>query len=58
MSKSSKIGMGITRRGVLKGGAAVAGLAAGSGALTVFPTIWAQNIKDVTIISASATLLG
>lgn len=49
MSKSSKHGMGITRRGVLKGGAAVAGFAAGSGVVTGFPTIWAQNIKDVTL---------
>ena len=40
---------GITRRGVLKGGAAVAGVAAGSGAITGFPTIWAQNIKDITL---------
>jgi putative spermidine/putrescine transport system substrate-binding protein len=39
----------LTRRHLLKGGAAVAGLAAGSGAITGFPTIWAQNIKDVTI---------
>ena len=38
-----------TRRSVLKGAAAVAGAAAGSGALTGFPTIWAQNIKDVTL---------
>ncbi len=35
----------IGRRGVL----AAAGVAAGSGALTGFPTIWAQNIKDVTL---------
>jgi len=34
---------GLCRRTVLKGGAAVAGLAAGSGAITGFPTIWAQN---------------
>jgi putative spermidine/putrescine transport system substrate-binding protein len=40
---------GLTRRNVLKSGAAVAGLAAGSGAITGFPTIWAQNIKDVVI---------
>ena len=40
---------GVTRRSLLKGGAAVAGLAAGSGAITGFPTIWAQNIKNVTI---------
>jgi putative spermidine/putrescine transport system substrate-binding protein len=37
------------RRSVLKGAAAVAGAAAGSGALTGFPTIWAQNIKNVTL---------
>ena len=36
----------LTRRGVL---AAAAGAAAGSGALTGFPTIWAQNIKDVEL---------
>jgi putative spermidine/putrescine transport system substrate-binding protein len=40
---------GLTRRNVLKGGAAVAGLAAGSGVIKGFPTVWAQNIKDVTI---------
>jgi putative spermidine/putrescine transport system substrate-binding protein len=40
---------GLSRRGLLKGAAAVAGLAAGSGALTGFPTIWAQNIKNVTL---------
>ena len=39
----------ISRRKVLKGAAATAGLAAGSGAITGFPTIWAQTIKDVTI---------
>ena len=38
-----------TRRQVLKGAAAVAGTAAGSGAITGFPTIWAQNLKDITI---------
>ncbi|APF39599.1 extracellular solute-binding protein [Chelatococcus daeguensis] len=34
---------GISRRSLLKTGAAAAGLAAGSGAITGFPTIWAQN---------------
>jgi putative spermidine/putrescine transport system substrate-binding protein len=34
---------GISRRSVLKGTAAAAGLAAGSGAITGFPTIWAQS---------------
>jgi putative spermidine/putrescine transport system substrate-binding protein len=42
----------ITRRRLLKGGAAFVGLAAGSDALTGFPTIWAQEIKDVTLLHA------
>jgi hypothetical protein len=32
-----------------EGAAAVAGAAAGSGALGGFPTIWAQNIKDIVL---------
>ena len=40
---------GLTRRTLLRGVAAGAGVAAGSGALTGFPTIWAQNIKDITL---------
>jgi putative spermidine/putrescine transport system substrate-binding protein len=44
----SKTG-GITRRKVLKGAAATAGLLVGSGGVTGFPTIWAQNIKDITL---------
>lgn len=40
---------GMNRRAVLKGAAAGFGLAAGSGAITGFPTIWAQNIKNVTL---------
>ena len=40
---------GLNRRTMLKGAAAGVGLAAGSGALTGFPTIWAQNIKNVTL---------
>ncbi|WP_339764642.1 PotD/PotF family extracellular solute-binding protein [uncultured Hoeflea sp.] len=39
----------VSRRSLLKGTAAVAGAAIGSGAITGFPTIWAQNIKDVTL---------
>src|SRR3546814_14400111 len=42
-------GKAIDRRTVLKGAAAGIGLAAGSGAFTGFPTIWAQNIKNVTL---------
>jgi len=41
--------IGINRRTVLKGAAAGIGLAAGSGAITGFPTIWAQNIKNITL---------
>ena len=39
----------MSRRSLLKGTAAVAGTAIGTGAITGFPTIWAQNIKDVTL---------
>src|SRR4051794_29193984 len=39
----------LSRRRLLQGGAAVGGLAVGSGALSGFPTIWAQNIKDITL---------
>jgi putative spermidine/putrescine transport system substrate-binding protein len=39
---------GVSRRAVLKGVAAAGGLAAGSG-IGGFPTIWAQNIKDVVL---------
>ena len=37
------------RRKFLKTTAAVGGAALGSGLLTGFPTIWAQNIKNVTL---------
>jgi putative spermidine/putrescine transport system substrate-binding protein len=43
------MGTGLTRRGLLQGGAAVGGVAAGSGAITGFPTIWAQNVRDVVL---------
>lgn len=36
---------GISRRSLLKGGAAVAGATA----ITGFPTVWAQTIKDITL---------
>jgi len=42
----------ISRRRVIKTASAAAGVAAGSGALTGFPTIWAQNVKDVTLVHA------
>jgi putative spermidine/putrescine transport system substrate-binding protein len=40
---------GTTRRRLLQTASTMAGLAAGSGTLTGFPTIWAQNIKDITL---------
>ncbi len=40
---------GSSRRALLKGAAAAAGVAAGSGAIRGFPTIWAQTIKDIEI---------
>src|SRR6202047_2068865 len=39
----------LSRRTVLKAVAAVAGAASGSDAIRGFPTIWAQNIKDVVL---------
>jgi putative spermidine/putrescine transport system substrate-binding protein len=39
----------VSRRSMLRGAGAAAGLAAGSGAIQGFPTIWAQNIKDVVL---------
>ncbi|MFH1806711.1 MAG: PotD/PotF family extracellular solute-binding protein [Pseudomonadota bacterium] len=47
--KTALIDKDVTRRGFVKGAAATAGVAIGSGAITGFPTIWAQNIKDVTL---------
>ncbi len=38
-----------SRRTVLKAAAAAAGVAIGSGSIGGFPTIWAQNIKDVVL---------
>lgn len=43
MNKTTTGKSAISRRSFLKTGAAAAGLAAGSGAITGFPTIWAQN---------------
>jgi putative spermidine/putrescine transport system substrate-binding protein len=39
----------VSRRTALKLAGTVAGVAAGSGAITGFPTIWAQQIKDITL---------
>ena len=50
MTKLRKAPKGATRRAFLKGAAAAGGVAAGSGVMAGFPTIWAQNLKDVTIL--------
>jgi putative spermidine/putrescine transport system substrate-binding protein len=43
MTQMTKKPAGMSRRSLLKTGGAALGLAAGSGAITGFPTIWAQN---------------
>jgi putative spermidine/putrescine transport system substrate-binding protein len=40
---------GPSRRALLKAGGALLGGAAGAGAVTGFPTIWAQEIKDIEL---------
>ncbi len=45
---------GTTRRRLLQGTAALAGVTAASGTFTGFPTIWAQNIKDVVFRQAGS----
>ncbi len=40
----------LSRRKLIKAAAATTGVAAGSGALRGFPTIWAQTIKDITLV--------
>src|SRR6516165_456197 len=44
-----KIASGTSRRRILRGAAVLAGAAIGSGAVRGFPTLWAQNIKDITL---------
>ena len=46
---SEKKTMGAGRRAILKGTAALAGTALGSGALGGFPTIWGQTTKNITL---------
>ena len=49
MTDEAKSHTGLSRRTVLKGTAAAVGLAAGSGVITGFPTIWSQEIKNITV---------
>src|SRR5919109_1278186 len=44
-----KLDRGMGRRNVLKSAAGIAGAALGSGAITGFPVIWAQNTKNITL---------
>jgi len=39
----------VSRRRLLKGAAGIAGVTISSGMIKGFPTVWAQNIKDVTV---------
>ena len=47
--RSAGVKAGPSRRAVLKAGGALLGGAAGAGAITGFPTIWAQEIKDIEL---------
>ena len=49
---------GVSRRRLLQTTAAGAGAAIGSGAIGGFPTIWAQNIKDVTLVHIGGSYAG
>ena len=46
---------GLSRRAVLKAGAALTGAAIGSDAISGFPTIWAQEIKDIELRHAGVS---
>ncbi len=46
---SAQKASGLSRRRLLKGAAVTAGAAIGTGAIGGFPTVWAQNIKDVVL---------
>ena len=45
----------ISRRTLLKGAVATAGLAVGSGVISGFPTIWAQKIKDIELLQVGGS---
>ncbi len=50
MDSDSGKKISVSRRNVLKSAAVITGGALGSGSVCGFPTIWAQNIKDITLI--------
>ena len=49
MKEIKKLKQKVSRRTLLKSTGAAAGFLAGGGVLSGFPTIWAQNIKNVTL---------
>src|SRR3989454_10483580 len=51
MANKATGGHKVTRRQVLKGAVATATAAAGS-RIAGFPTVWAQNIKDIKLVQA------
>src|SRR6204780_4665183 len=55
MADRAKAGKGPSRRALLKAGGALLGGAAGAGAFTGFPTIWAQEIKDIELRHAGVS---
>ena len=55
MNRNRSRGGQITRRRLLKGAATGAGLAVGSGMVKGFPTVWAQNIKDVKLVQVGGS---
>ena len=50
-TETKATGGGLTRRSLMKTGAAAVGAIAGSGAITGFPTIWAQN--PITLLTGN-----
>ena len=48
---------GVTRRIFLKGAAATAGVVTGSGLVTGLPTIWAQKLKEITLLHVGGSAI-
>lgn len=48
-SAATTVSKGMSRRSFIKAAGALSGAAIGSGAITGFPMIWAQNIKNITL---------
>ncbi len=60
MTNDKSTDLGLSRRTVLKGAAVVAGTAAGTGAITGFPAVWSQEVKELryfgTAVNQSADI--